>query len=65
MKAAAAHKTFRRDPALRVTTLERDPRKPDTWARSLVTTVPLDAALDLPVGPDRRVIIEETAEEAA
>lgn len=56
---SAAAKTLPREPALRVTTLERESDRPDGWSRSLVTVVPLDAVLDLPVGPNRRLIVEE------
>jgi hypothetical protein len=52
-------KKFSSEPALRVTTFERDPGKPDSWTRSHISIIPLESALDLPVGPDRRLIVEE------
>jgi hypothetical protein len=46
---------------LKVTTLQESPEKLGTWIETSIvsTTVPLDAALDLPLGPGRRLIIEE------
>jgi hypothetical protein len=54
-----AAQRFPGEAVLLVTILERHRREPDAWTKSLVTTLPLDAALDLPIGRDRRIIIEE------